>query len=62
MFVIRARYVQPDGIGYLTTNGWISRERSYAKEYASEADAWAHGMADRDHLGRPVQDWWVEPA
>lgn len=61
-FVVRVRYVQPDGIGYLTADGWVTCERRYAKEYNSEAFAWNHGLARSDYIGPANIDWWVEPA
>lgn len=42
MYVIRAKYVQPDGVGYLSRWGSICRDLFSAQKYPTEADAWSH--------------------
>jgi hypothetical protein len=63
-FVVRARYVQPDGIGWLTKDGHVTHARDGAQTYATEADAWTH-LTSLDEWwgsGEEGQWYWVEPA
>jgi hypothetical protein len=55
-FVVRCRYVQPDGVGYLTGDGACTTQLRDAKVFRSAAEAWEFAipvMGDGD-------DAWVE--
>lgn len=59
--VVRARYVQPDGIGYLTDRGAVSHNIRHAARFFSQADAWtflnASTLKGHDEQGDYL---WVE--
>jgi len=59
-YVMRCRYVQPDGIGYVTKDGGCTRNRSLAQIYDSEADAWTHA-AGANLIGYDEDGDWVWP-
>lgn len=61
MFVVRARYVQPDGVGWLDKNGSVTSNVRNAQRYDTEDEAWTHAAA-AEILGCDEKgDWaWVE--
>jgi hypothetical protein len=56
-FVIRARYCQPAGVGWVDKEGHVYHDPNYAHRFESEADAWAfiglhwNTLAGRDEEG-----------
>jgi hypothetical protein len=63
-YVVRARYVQPEGIGWLTKDGHVTHAQSDAETYATEGDAWTHLTSLDEWWGSDEtgQWYWVEPA
>ena len=61
-YVVRVRFVQPDGVGYLTKDGQCSAKIDQAQRYETESDAWLHA-AGAEVLGvtdKGEDDAWVE--
>ena len=58
-YVVRCRYVQPDGIGYLDRSGWCTRDQREAARFDTEADAWDFARASE---GQVITDVWAEEA
>ena len=56
--VVRCRYVQPDGVGYLDAESRCTRDLRYAKKFDHEADAWTFAGLSGE---RVPDDCWVEP-
>lgn len=60
-FVVRCRYIanrgEPEGIGYLDNEARCTRDARAAKEFDSEADAWAFARVSGE---RVPEDCWAE--
>jgi hypothetical protein len=62
LYVVRGRYCQPDGIGWLMPNGGVTDDRRRAQTYKSEADAWLH-LTIIDHYWLGDENgpyYWIE--
>ena len=61
MYVIKAKYVQPNGLGWATKDGGMSNLYRLACKFDTEADAWTYLMST-DLYGRDEDgEWaWVE--
>lgn len=56
-FVVRCRYVQPEGVGYLDCNSACTRDARDAIRFDVEAEAWDFARASGELV---PQDAWVE--
>ena len=56
-FVVRCRYVQPEGVGYLDAESRCTRDGRLAKTFDSEADAWSFAKVSGEIVS---SDCWVE--
>lgn len=56
-FIVRCRYVQPEGVGYLDADGRCTRDARQAKTFDNEADAWTFAANSGEQM--PC-DCWVE--
>lgn len=45
VYIIRAHYCQPDGIGYLGKDGCVYRDSRYAVKFEWEGEAWDVALA-----------------
>lgn len=59
-WVVRATYVQPDGVGYLDKANGVSRDSRRAVQFASEAEAWDFILAS-PYNGRDAKGPWLWP-
>ncbi len=61
VFVVRARYVQPDGVGWLEKCDRVTSYAPSAATFASEADAWIY-LGNSRHGGHDEEGpfLWVE--
>lgn len=59
-YVMRCRYVQPDGVGYVSRDGGCTSLLNQACVYDSEADAWAHAIT-ANLIGSDETGDWVWP-
>lgn len=56
-FLVRCRYVQPEGVGYLDEMCRCTKNRRHAKPFDNAADAWAFARLSGE---RVPDDCWAE--
>lgn len=56
-YVIRARYVQPDGIGWVGKEGQVYHDPGYAHRFDTEDEAWGFLGLNYERLGDSSSSW-----
>lgn len=57
MFVIRCKYVQPDGVGWVTDDACVTHNPKMAVRFDSEDEAWGFLGLNYARLGSEEEAW-----